>query len=414
MVAQSSSHPFQNAAGVGILSGQFVVGDVHNHQSGVSVQHSGPSAPPSISSAPPNNSIAPPSNLLPLLNTMDEPFSAREIYCSHLLGQKRGFPLYVPAPQINLPEAYRRCGVAIGDVGRVTPEGIFDFFFNIFLPPEHPINGNDTPDDFFPMTRYNSKDVFDHDYDPGDHVSTSTVQKVDHNTPSDIFPGDHFVFSCDGPQGAILALPDGARFQKLENVENMRTYAAKYADSWYKYINGARGRGLANGDLYLVTGCEKARSWGIASYGNAREEFELFFRPSAMPGTAYNAYRWSGAHGRRNPARRKSHDPPFTDDPANQTTFIHGWSISLPTGLWGRLFGSVKTSSIVDFQSRLNAPGGSSTAGSQGSLFSWPSNLFGGGGDTGGRKHAGEGQEVILSDLSPIAKARLAFLNSSN
>ncbi|KAJ6600527.1 hypothetical protein DFH09DRAFT_901283, partial [Mycena vulgaris] len=192
-----------------------------------------------------------------------------EIYCSQLLRQKRGFPLYVPAPQPNLPPAYRRRGVAIGDVGRVTSEGIFDFFFNIFLPAEHPsrINANRTPEDFSPMESYKPTDLSYLDYDPGTFVSTPTVQKVDVDA------------ACDGPQGAILALPDGAHLQKLDNLEKMRTYAAKHAESWYTYVNGTRGRELANGDLYLVTGCEKARSWGMASYHFGREEFELAFKP---------------------------------------------------------------------------------------------------------------------------------------
>ncbi|KAJ6588079.1 hypothetical protein B0H19DRAFT_904730, partial [Mycena capillaripes] len=177
------------------------------------------------------------------------------------LPQNRGFPLYVPEPQINLPMAYREHGVAIGDVGTVTPEGIFDFFFNIFLPAEHPINANDTPEEFCPMPPYELKDVLHHNYGPGCYVSTSTVQKVDLDTPFNVFPGGDFVFKCDGPQGAVLSLPDGAYLQKLRNVENMRTYAAKHAATWYKHIKGPRGRELANGDLYLVTGCEKARSW---------------------------------------------------------------------------------------------------------------------------------------------------------
>ncbi|KAJ7847076.1 hypothetical protein B0H13DRAFT_1534568, partial [Mycena leptocephala] len=67
-------------------------------------------------------------------------FSESGNYSSQLLNQGRGFPLYVPGPQINLPVQYRREGVAIGDVGRVTPEGNFDFFFNIYLPADHPIN----------------------------------------------------------------------------------------------------------------------------------------------------------------------------------------------------------------------------------------------------------------------------------
>ncbi|KAJ7798016.1 hypothetical protein B0H13DRAFT_1516052, partial [Mycena leptocephala] len=67
-------------------------------------------------------------------------FSESEIYSNQLLRQKRGFPLYVPGPRQTLPEEYRKSGVAIGDVGRITPEGSFDFFFNIYLAADHPIN----------------------------------------------------------------------------------------------------------------------------------------------------------------------------------------------------------------------------------------------------------------------------------
>ncbi|KAJ7672372.1 hypothetical protein DFH06DRAFT_91349 [Mycena polygramma] len=379
-VPQSSSHLFQNASGFDIVGGQFVLGDVHNHSAGPSPGHS----------VPPNDS--------------DEAFSDSEIYCSHLLRQKRGVPLYVPEPHSNLPEAYRRDGIALGDVGRVTPEGIFDFFFNVFLPPEHPTNLNRTPDDFSPMLPYDLTDIIHHSYGPGDYVASSTVQKVELDDASGEFPGGHFVFSCDGPQGAILALPDGAHVQKLENVENMRTYAAKHADSWYRYINGARGRGLSNGDLYLVTGCEKARSWGMASYCTFREEFELSFKPTARPGSTYTPYRWSGIHGRRNSAKKKSHDPISTNDPVNQTIFLHGLSISLGTGLWRRLFGTVtvETSSIADFRLKMNASGSAPTD-SQGSWFSWSWNILGGS-TTGAKRHAGENGDIIFSNRSPIAK----------
>ncbi|KAJ6588055.1 cyclin-domain-containing protein [Mycena capillaripes] len=385
MAAQSGgSHLFQNAAGFDIVGGQFVLGDVHNH----------PPAPGPQSST-----------LLPLLNTLDETFSESEIYCLHMLYQKRGLPLYVPEPKINLSAQYRKHGVAIGDVGRVTPEGIFDFFFNIFLPPQHPINADHTPEDFSPMLPYDPIDLLHENYDAGDYLSSSTVQKLDLDAPSDEFPGGDFVFQCDGLQGAVLALPNGAQLQKLENVENMRAYAAEHADSWYRYINGARGRGLANGDLYLVTGCEKARSWGIASFRTAREEFQLFFKPTTKAGTAHKAYRWSGPHGQRNPARRKSHDPPCSNDPVNQTTFIHGLSITLGTGLWSRLLGTVtvETSSIADFHLRSIRTGDLNSSSSQGSSFSW-SWIFSGSSTTGGNRHAGETEAVELSDLSLTAK----------
>ncbi|KAJ7654141.1 hypothetical protein DFH06DRAFT_993910, partial [Mycena polygramma] len=324
--------------------------------------------------------------------------SDTEIYYRQMLYQKRGFPLYVPEPEISLPVEYQQHGVAIGDVGTVTPEGGFDFFFNIFLAPDDPIHVNHTPEGFSPLALYDPVDLLHEYHAPGDFVSSSNVQKLDLNTF--VFPGGDFGFGCDALQGAVLALPDGALLQKLKNVENLRTYAAEHADSWYKYINSARGRGISNGDLYLVTGCEKARSWGMASFRAAREEFQIFFKPTVAAGSAYHPYSWSGLHGQKNPSRRKCHNPHSTNGPANQTTFIHGLSISLPTGRWGRLFGTVQTSPIVDFESILSSSGGSSAASPRGSLFSWSFDVLFGRGATRGNQRAGNN---VLSDLSPTA-----------
>ncbi|KAJ7922292.1 hypothetical protein B0H13DRAFT_1477925, partial [Mycena leptocephala] len=175
-------------------------------------------------------------------------------YSSQLLSQGRGFPLYVPRPRINLPVQYKREGVAIGDVGRVTSDGNFDFFFNIYLPADHPINAN-VPEGFVPLSPYDPIDVDHSDFDPAAHVTMYSSA-----------PGGEFVFNCEGPKGAVLALPHGAHLEKLENLVSMRQYAAKHAESWYKYVNETRGRGLVNGSLYLITGCEKAKSWGMASF----------------------------------------------------------------------------------------------------------------------------------------------------
>ncbi|KAF8189098.1 hypothetical protein K438DRAFT_1832929 [Mycena galopus ATCC 62051] len=376
---KSSSHLFQNAADFEIRGGQYVLGDVHNH-------HTTPGLPAST---------------LLLSNILDEAFSESEVYCSQMLRRKRGFPLYEPAPEINLPAAYQKYGVSIGDVGSVTPEGIFDFFFNIFLPAEHIINGNRTPEDFSPMSPYESVDLSNLLFPPGNYVSTPSVQRLDLDTTSEEFPGGDFVFSCDGTQGAVLALPYGAHVQKLRNVETIRTYAADHAASWYKYINGPRGRGLANGELYLVTGWEKARSWGMASYYGNNTEFGIAFKPAVRGGA--HQYRWSGT-GTKNPSQKKSYDRPQANyQPLNHTTFIHGLSISIGTGLWSRLSGTVgvETSSLADFQSRSSATGGSHVGGSQGSSFLW-SRIFLGGGGAAGRKHvAGQHDEIVLSDVSP-------------
>ncbi|KAF8133077.1 hypothetical protein K438DRAFT_1641830 [Mycena galopus ATCC 62051] len=204
-----------------------------------------------------------------------------------------GVPLIHPKPPGNLPAQYRRKGVAIGDVGTVTAEGVFDFFFNIYLPADDPIN-EDIPEDFVALPPYREKDVIYDHIDPGDYVASPSIHEIgdDFSEPE---TGGNFVFDCQGPNGAVLALPHGARAEKLRNLENVRQYATRHAESWYKYANKTRGRGLVNGSLYLVTGCEKARSWGMASFHNVslpgENGFSLSFKPTTDANNGYR-YRW--------------------------------------------------------------------------------------------------------------------------
>ncbi|KAJ7717792.1 hypothetical protein B0H16DRAFT_1337874, partial [Mycena metata] len=118
----------------------------------------------------------------------------------------------------NLPLAYQRTGVSIGDVGRMTPEGVFDFFFNIYRASDDLINAK-TPDDFVPLPLINSSE---------DMLNYWATYRP--------FPGGEFGFSCMVPNSAVLTLPHGARPEKLENLDCVRRYAAKHADSWYSYV----------------------------------------------------------------------------------------------------------------------------------------------------------------------------------
>jgi hypothetical protein len=195
-----------------------------------------------------------------------------------------------------------------------------------------------------------------------------------------------------------LALPFGAHLKKLENLELVRAYVAANAEKWYKYINGPRGRRLANGSLYLVTGHEKTATWGMASFHSVRQGFQLALK-QMWPATGLDfKYQWSGVP--RNPAQTKCTGPIV---PLNQTTFIHGLSISLGTGIWGRLFGSVEIHEIME--SRLGSGGGNPMSRPQGSsLFSWSLGFWGGGAASGGEHDGGESNHVVLSDISPISK----------
>ncbi|KAF7369436.1 Kinase-like protein [Mycena venus] len=245
------------------------------------------------------------------------------------------------------------------------------------------------PKTFCPLPLYESLDVYDRSYLPGSHVSTLSVQRLD----PDVFPGGDFILSCRAPQGAVLALPHGSHLRKLENLENLRVYAATHAENWFKYINGPRGRGLY-GSLYLVTGCEKASSWGLASFHTVDNTFQLSFKPTPEA----SGYRWRG-----NPAQKKYHDPSPTHEP-NQTTFIHGLSISLGTGVWARMFETVQIREISDMESRLGGSEGNSNSFSQGS--SLLSRVLGvlGRGAIGGGNDAGSRRHVVLSDLPPVAQ----------
>ncbi|KAJ7320969.1 hypothetical protein DFH08DRAFT_384897 [Mycena albidolilacea] len=205
-------------------------------------------------------------------NSEPRVYSESGIYSNLLLSQGRGFPLYRPEP-INLPAEYQQKGVAIGDVGTVTVEGDFDFFFNIYLSANDRINAN-VPADFVPLSPYHSEDIKKYSFNPGNHVSTASIYKMGGFSNSTV--GGAFVFNCTAPNGAVLALPHGADLEKLVNLANMRQYAARNAKSWYKYVNQTRGRELVNGSLFLITGCEKARSWGMATFHDVSPQKEFW------------------------------------------------------------------------------------------------------------------------------------------
>jgi hypothetical protein len=78
--------------------------------------------------------------------------SSQETYVKMLLPRCHGYPLWVPEPDDNLPDAYRTQGVRIADLGYVSDSGGFEYLFNILEPADHEINLEATPDDFEPLS----------------------------------------------------------------------------------------------------------------------------------------------------------------------------------------------------------------------------------------------------------------------
>ena len=82
------------------------------------------------------------------------------IYRQCLAETGRGSPIWLPGPSSTLPDAYRRRGVAVGDVGILMESGGFDFFFNIYLPADHTINQQGVPAGFSPVPKLQASDIY--------------------------------------------------------------------------------------------------------------------------------------------------------------------------------------------------------------------------------------------------------------
>jgi hypothetical protein len=111
--------------------------------------------------------------------------------------------------------------------------------------------------------------------------------------------------------------------------------------AWYDFVNGQLNRMASNGSLYLVTGADKALSWGVASYSNTSGETGISLQLTVadntnVPATRHYAWERSGQvaarAGPRRPARYE-----------NQCVFIRGFKLALRTNpLTTALMGPVK------------------------------------------------------------------------
>ncbi|KAF7302808.1 Pleiotropic drug resistance ABC transporter protein [Mycena kentingensis (nom. inval.)] len=312
--------------------------------------------------------------------------SESQIYSRNLVGSGRGYPLLIAQPRMNLPIEYQRRGVSIGDVGRVSPLGDFDFFFNVYRDRDHPINHARVPEDFSPLEEFDESDLLQWHIKRGS-LSSATVQS---------FSMSNFTLSAEG---AFLALPHGSMLCRLENVEAMRRYAAANAESWYRYVNETRGRRLGNGRLYLITGWEKASVGGMGTFQNVApsSDFDIALVPLQQPGGGIEY-----AFSRGDPARAYAFaaSSPTSWGAPNHTVFLQGFSISLGQGIIQRLLGRrVMFSQIGDKPESSDAEEYIPFSDTQGSFLSFTFSFFSGYGGSGGGSQSASATETRLSDL---------------
>ncbi|CAA7262081.1 unnamed protein product [Cyclocybe aegerita] len=230
--------------------------------------------------------------LTPNAVSLQEPQRSCEIYARLLIPKHRGFPLWIPEPHRNLPTAYRRTGVKIGDVGIITSSGSFSFLFNIFTAMEDPIHISRLPAGFIPtapLRREIDICIFS-EFGPGSYLASSTIEKSE----CDSSPG--LAFKTSASEGAVLAMPEGATSINVENIGQIRKYVAAHLVNWYHYVNGPLGRDAKNGDIRIVIGCDKTTSYGMATVTmtNMTQEIshQLKLKPLQISDAPISTYVW--------------------------------------------------------------------------------------------------------------------------
>jgi hypothetical protein len=168
-------------------------------------------------------------------------------------------------------------------------------------------------------------------------------------------------------------MPQGAYSEKLGNVTLFKNYLSVHAESWYKYINGARGREAKNGDVRLVIGCDKSATWGMAAFSNLTEHNALRLKfkhiGESSLGRTYG-WEYSGmAEVRAGPDAQEVEDLRMSEEVQrgvvykNQCLFVETLNATLDKDIWNKLS---QESGLLSVQETTNAPSFSSTASTRG------------------------------------------------
>jgi hypothetical protein len=157
-----------------------------------------------------------------------------------------------------------------------------------------------------------------------------------------------YSFTSTSSEAAILALPEGAARQNLRNLTKFRRHAIQNTLRWYQFVNGTLGREAPNGSLYLVTGCDKSTTWGIASVSGAFGSSSLSLKATAAQ-IAEARVSYSYSWETRCPATVRVGPEPGgnLDRLQNQCVFLRGFKMAVREGPMAALMGATKLSSIV-------------------------------------------------------------------
>ncbi|KAJ3774189.1 hypothetical protein FB446DRAFT_771237 [Lentinula raphanica] len=300
--------------------------------------------------------------------TTSTAFVEHELYARMLLLSKRGYPLWKPkARSTQHPELYKRNGVHIGDVGLLSQFGGFDYLFNVCHGADHELNLGRVPKDFRPVSGFDANDVVESTYRPGDYVASDPSRihqsrvPVGHQGSVNQFEGvpKEFgagqAFSSTTSKGAILILPEGGKRVDYLKPEIFANYTAENAVSWYTHAQGPMGREARNGSLYLITGFDKARAWGSATFLSANpENVVLKFVPlkPSKGDSSYPRYHFRECHSA---VWKSGEDDTYGEQ--SGSVFLRGYRIAIRKSWFCKMDpGMIKNNDFSDPDRLLRVP----------------------------------------------------------
>ncbi|KAL0058987.1 hypothetical protein AAF712_014302 [Marasmius tenuissimus] len=259
-------------------------------------------------------------------NPSELPEKERYVRLMSYLG--RGSALWYPSAGMEGQSG----GIRIGDVGIMRPDRPFDCLFNIRREyAADAINKSLPPDFIF----YDSSplDLEEGAYEQDPHVCVNLKRSPQSNDHCYEFESlDH------SRPGAILVLPHRSRQETLRNTRGFLQFAWKHSLNWFTHAEEVQERLLTDDNLFLVTGVEKSRSWGICSFQSEQmnSPVELCFkgRTSGEGEGGRMTYSWDYTNGAKSHSYPNHNDVQVETGVEDQTVFIHGfvmtrWPVSV-------------------------------------------------------------------------------------
>ncbi|KAK7451048.1 hypothetical protein VKT23_012723 [Stygiomarasmius scandens] len=282
----------------------------------------------------------------------------QDTYSKHLFRHKHGYALLNPEPsrigeelEPHLEALYAE-GIRVGDVGLISDSGDFISLFNIFKPSDAPVNTvHGVPHGFQPL-EYRRNLLFSTNgyHLPNTWLCSKNNQELKLDAQGTalapgmpLWPGFGVQFQFFRSEGAILLLTEGARRVDYRGLPDIRDYAMKHAESWYRYLTDQVRMDAYNGSLYVITGYDRTCCYENLSFQSSSQETSISFRFASplLPNGDFGRLGFSCSSISDQELRRGASSPEHHLH--NLSPFIRGFKIMLRQGL--RLKSTVK---VVD------------------------------------------------------------------